>query len=353
MPEPVLTPQPYAPHGGPDGRLDRCEVKLDFSVNSNPFGPPKGLLEHLNTLNLSPYPDPAYPAAHAAVANYHGVAPGDIVLDKVVLGGAAELTYRLSACYLKPGRSVLVAAPGFGEYSRAAGLYGAQVYNLSVYSRGAEPDADRLVRAVQETRPTLVWLAQPNNPTGHAWSTGSLERVAEVCREHDALLVIDAAYLELSRAAPDLPNSALVLVPLTKTFAIAGLRAGYALAPPEVAETLRRAAPPWSVSTPAAAAVVWCRSDDGQAFVRETVPELLELREAFQGGLRKLEFRVWDTCSSFFLVEVGDAPAFTAQARDAGFRVRDASSFGLPTCVRLAAGLRGDNETFLRWLASC
>lgn len=343
MPKPVLTGPPYAPHGGPDGH----EVKLDFSVNSNPFGPPRELLNHLHTLDVAPYPDPAYPAAHAAVANYHGVLP-----ETVVLGGAAELTYRLSACYLKPGRNVLVAAPGFGEYSRAAGLHGALVHDLRVFSSGAEPDADRLIRAVQEVHPTLVWLAQPNNPTGHAWSAASLERVAAACREHDALLVVDAAYLELSRAAPDLPGDVVVLVPLTKTFAVAGLRAGYAHAPPEVAETLRRAAPPWSVSTPAAA-VVWCRSDKGRAFVAETVPDLLELRGAFQSGLRKLEFKVWDTYSSFLLVEVGDAPAFTARAKKAGFRVRDASSFGLPTCVRLAAGLRGDNETFLRWLASC
>lgn len=344
MPEPVLTPPPYAPHGGPDGRSDHRDVKLDFSVNSNPFGPPQRLLEYLNTLDLSPYPDPAYPAAHAAVADFHGFVP-----ENVVLGGAAELTYRLSACYLRPGRAVLVAAPGFGEYARAAQLYGAKVYECNVYSRGAEPDADRLVRAVRETHPTLVWLAQPNNPTGHAWSAESLGRVAKACREHDALLVIDAAYLELSRAAPDLPGSAAVLVPLTKTFAVAGLRAGYALAPPEVAETLRRAAPPWSVSTPAAAATVWCRSDEGRAFMAETVPDLLELRGAFQGGLRELEFEVWDTCSSFFLVEVGDAPTFTARAEKAGFRVRDASSFGLPGCVRLAAGLREDNETFLTW----
>ena len=147
-----------------------------------------------------------------------------------------------------------------------------------------------------------------------------------------------------------MPDSAVRLYQLTKTFAVAGLRAGYALAPPRVAETLHRAAPPWSVSTPAAAAVVWCRSDAGRAFVRETVPELLELREAFQTGLRELGFEVLDTCSSFFLVEVGDAGTFTARARDAGFRVRDASSFGLPTCVRLAAGRREDNETFLAWL---
>lgn len=235
-------------------------------MNSNPFGPPPGLLGYLNALDLAPYPDPAYPAAHAAVASHHSAEP-----KTVVLGGAAELTYRLSACYLKLGRSALVAAPGFGEYSRATELYGARVYHLNVYPRDAEPDADTLIQALQDARPTLVCLAQTNNPTGHAWGAEALEKIAETCRNLDALLVIDAAYLEL--------------------------------------------------------------------------------RGAFQASLRRIGFNVWETCSSFFLVEVGDAAAFSVRAKGAGFRVRDASSFGLPGCVRLAAGRREDNETFLRWLA--
>ena len=340
MPEPVLKLPPYAAHGGPDG----TPVNLDFSVNSNPFGPPPALLAQLSRVEVSSYPDPTYPEARTAAANYHGVS-----LEQVVLGGAAELIYRLSACYLNPGKCVLVASPSFGEYARAAHLYGASVSHCDVYARDVDPVVDTLIVAIRDTRPTLVWLCQPNNPTGHAWSAKALADVADACQECDALLIIDAAYLELSAATLDLPEYAVKLVPLTKTFNIAGLRAGYALAPPEVAETLRRAAPPWPVSTPAAAAVTWCRTE-GQTFTEKTVPELLELRQTFQTGLHTLGFETWTSASSFFLVDITDAPEFTARAKMAGFRVRDGSSFGLPGCVRLAAQRRAENEAFLRWL---
>ena len=341
MPEPVLKLPPYAAHGGPDG----TPVNVDFSVNSNPFGPPLALLTHLSRVEVSSYPDPTYLEARTAAANYH-----DVPLEQIVLGGAAELIYRLSACYLNPGRRVLVASPSFGEYARAAHLYGASVAHCDVYARDVDPVVDALITAIRDTRPTLVWLCQPNNPTGHAWSAEALTDVADVCQACDALLVIDAAYLELSAATPDLPEYAVKLVPLTKTFNIAGLRAGYALAPPDVAEALRRAAPPWPVSTPAAAAVYWCRTE-GQTFTEKTVPELLELRQTFQTGLHALGFQTWASASSFFLVDVADAPEFTARAKVAGFRVRDGSSFGLPGCIRLAAQRRADNDAFLRWLA--
>jgi histidinol-phosphate aminotransferase len=345
VPEPVLKSLPYAPHGGPDGPAERL---LDFSVNSNPFGPPPELLDYLREVDLSSYPDPRYSEARRAAATHHGVSP-----EHIVPGGAAELIYRLCACYLKAGRTALIAAPTFGEYARAAQLHGAAVQLCPVYSNGTEPDAQLLVQAVRETRPTLVWVCHPNNPTGHAWSAEALAEIAAACQRHDALLVIDAAYLELSDATPNLPKSAIKLFPLTKTFAVAGLRAGYVVCPVEIAEPLRRAAPPWPVSSPAAAAVSWCRSPAGAAFVTETVPELLRLRYTFQTGLRRLGFGVWVGRSSFFLVEVGDAAAFAARARKAGFRVRDASSLGLPHCVRLAAQGQDANQKLLRWLALC
>lgn len=342
MPEPVLKSLPYAPHGGPDGSGERL---LDFSVNSNPFGPPPGLLDYLREVDISSYPDPTYAEARTAAAGYHGVSP-----EHIVPGGAAELIYRLCACYLNAGRTALAAAPTFGEYARAAQLHGAAVQLCPVYSSGTEPDAQLLIQAVRETRPTLVWVCHPNNPTGHAWSAEALAEIAAACQRRDALLVIDAAYLELSDATPNLPESAVTLCPLTKTFAIAGLRTGYAVCRAEVAEVLHRAAPPWPVSSPAAAAVSWCRSPAGTAFVVETVPELLRLRATFQTSLRRLGFAVWEGRSSFFLAQVGDAAAFAARAREAGFRVRDASSLGLPGCVRLAAQREADNATFLRWL---
>lgn len=132
MPEPKpwlhLPPSPRRP------RRHRRGEGRDFSVNSNPFGPPPELLEHLRELALASYPDPSYKEARAAAAAHHG-AP----LERVTLGSAAELIYRLAACYLRPNDAVLVATPTFGEYARASQLQGARVATCAVYRRGAPP----------------------------------------------------------------------------------------------------------------------------------------------------------------------------------------------------------------------
>lgn len=351
-PAPVLAQLPYTPHGGPDSGLasgadGAADTLLDFSVNSNPFGPPPELMTLLRGLEVSRYPDPHALASRSTAAAYHGVAA-----EQIVLGGAAELIYRLAACYLRPPRRALVAAPSFGEYQRASLLHGAAVELCPVYERAHEPATEPLLEAITRTRPTLVWLCQPNNPTGHAWSAAALEDVAQACETVNALLIIDAAYLELSDVTPELPESAVQLFPLTKTFALAGLRAGYAVAPPDVAEVLRRAAPPWPVSTLAEAAVGWCRSPAGAAFVAQTVPELLALRRSLAAALRDRGHTVWSGRSSFLLLETADGRDLARRARAAGFRLRDATSFGLPDCVRIAAQDRAANEQLLRWLGS-
>jgi len=344
-PKPGILETPFAPHGGPDGATFAL---YDFSVNSNPFGPPPALLDLLREVDLSRYPDPTYQEAREAAARYHGVPP-----ERVVLGSSAELIHRVGSCYLEPGRGALVAAPSFGEYARASALQGAWVRACDVYVGRAEPDVEALVRAIHAHRPTLVWLCGPNNPTGHAWTLGGLSAVAAACEGVDALLVVDAAYLELSDAPPTpLPETAVQLHSLTKTFCVPGLRVGYAVAPPPVAEVLNRAAPPWAVSAHAQAAVSWCRSPAGEAFVRTTVPDLLRLRREFQSRLSALGVDVWETSTSFFLAEVGDTADFKRRAQGAGFRVRDAASFGLPSCVRLAAQTHEANEKLLDWVSA-
>ena len=340
-PEPVLKHVPLEPHGGPDGS---SSPRFDFSVNSNPFGPPPDLLGVLAGLELSSYPDPTEREARIAAASFHSVG-----LERIVLGSAAELIYRLAGCYLDASHSVLIATPTFGEYARAGLLHGARVHSVNVYDKDSEPSADVLIEAILSEKPTLVFLCQPNNPTGHAWGEAALAEIADYCERVGALLVLDAAYLELSDAPQTLPANTVQLVPLTKTFALAGLRVGYAVAPPDVAATLRHAAPPWPASTPAQAAVCWCRSDAGRAFAERTVPELLGLRRDLQALLKTQGFEVWESHTSFFLLETPD-PTLAARANAAGLRLRDTASLGLPGHVRIAAQSQEANEALLAWL---
>lgn len=343
MPEPrkAVLATPFDEHGGPDG----CGEKLlDFSVNSNPFGPSKNLLNTLEVTDLSTYPDPTAREARAALAQHHSVAAECVVMGN----GTAELIHRMAACYLEPGTRVIVATPSFGEYRRASALYGAEVIEIACYKHD-EPNAAELIDAIRSLKPTLVWLCHPNNPTGHAWSRELLEKLTLACERVNGLLCLDAAYLSLSRVQVSLPETAVQFYSLTKSFCIPGLRVGYLLAPAEVAQALRRVAAPWQASSHAQRAAIWAVSEQGQAFLAQTVPQLLELRRHFQADLKALGVCVADTQSSFFLCEVGNATVFKGKAEEAGFRVRAGSSFGLPEHIRLATRLPEENKQLLDW----
>ena len=353
MPDPVIPLTDDDPHGGPDGRT---QVAIDFSVNSNPFGPSPELLEHLRYAPIHSYPDPTYAREKRLAARHHQLEASRICFGN----GAADLIHRLSRCYLNASRRALVAAPTFGEYARAARLCNATVRHCFPY-RSATPDISAVVKAVQAHAPTLLWLCHPNNPTGHAWRLGDIQKLAETCQEQDTLLVLDLAYSDflvdflehpIHHLPPPLPHSAVQLYSLTKSFRMPGVRLGYALAPADVVSVLERSAPPWGVSAHAQSAAGWAFSNTGQAFLRRTLPKLQEVRRDFQEKLRALSLQVQDTTTNYFLVEVGYAPIFKQAALRAGFRVRDCTSFGLPTKVRLAAQQPHENRAFLAWLES-
>jgi histidinol-phosphate aminotransferase len=348
MPEPrrEIVSTPLQVHGGASG--PEAAPTHDFSVNGNPFGPPPELLELLAATECGRYPDPTCGAARRAAADLHHASPGEVVFGN----GSSDLIDRLAACYLAPGRRALVAEPTFGEYARASLIHGAEVTGVRPYGPGEEIRLDILVQAVCTVRPTLLWLCHPNNPTGQAWPAPALAGVAAACRDADALMVLDLAYLELSSAdAAALPVDAVVLRSPTKSFGIPGVRLGYAVAPAPVAAALERVAPPWQVGAHAQTAARWCLGEAGRSFLAATVSELLLSTDRFRSGLASLGHGPSPGVTSFFLVEVGDAARLCREAADAGFRLRDCSSFGLPRHVRLATRLPVANEALLDWLA--
>jgi histidinol-phosphate aminotransferase len=349
MPEPrkAILQTPFDPHGGPDGT---ARAPLDFSVNSNPLGPPAGLLEALERVDIGTYPDPTNRVIRDHAAARHGVQPEQIVFAN----GTADLIHRLAAAYLHPQARVVIAGPTFGEYARASRLQGAQVIQADVYTGQLQPDLQGLVRTITEVRPALVWLCHPNNPTGHAWSHTALDELAATCAHEDALLVIDAVYLHLSDVQDphlhrDSLQDALQLHSLTKTYRMPGVRIGYAVARSDVARVLEQIAPPWMVSAHAQAAAWWAFTPDGQTFIQETVPRLMQWRTVFRDELRALGLEVAETRTSFFLVRTDSAARLKARAEEAGIRIRDGSSFGLPKDVRIATQHPEDNARLLTW----
>lgn len=235
---------------------------LDVSASLVPFGPPprlNRLLRQALCTDLRDYPDRDYGALRGAIAAWHGLHPAMVLPGN----GAAELFTWAGRDAAASGLSLL-PAPGFADYRRAVDCWGGDWRSLPLPLdwRGPGPSVWPLEEAAIATaaatdRPAVLWLTNPHNPTGQLWSRASLQPLLE----RFALVIVDEAFLPLVPAGEDqslvplLPAhpNLVVIRSLTKLFAIAGLRLGYALGG---AERLARWADwrdPWPVNGLAAA----------------------------------------------------------------------------------------------------
>jgi len=327
-------------HGGLDhGELARLGLLpddlLDFSVNRNPFGPPPSVWEVWQGLRIERYPDRECLALRPALAEHHGCSSGQVWVGN----GTAELIWLLALAYLRPGDPMLIISPTFGEYAAAGKLMGAQVETfLARREDDFRPDPDSLAVRIETLRPRLTFLCNPNNPTGVYLERAAVETL--LAANPAGLLVLDEAYVPFVAGAwnstPLLGTGRLVVLrSMTKDYALAGLRLGYLLAAAEVVESVRRVQPPWSVNAVAQAAGLAALQEE--AYLQDTLAQTAAAKVELARELTVLGLRVWPSATHFFLVEVGDAAATRAGLLQRGMLVRDCTSFGLPTFVRVAA----------------
>ncbi len=225
---------------------------IDFSVNTNPLGPAPSVLAAIASADWRRYPgDDEWPLRRA-LAERAGVEAAQVVLGN----GSAELLWLVALASLRPGERAAIAGPTFGEYARAARVAGAEVYQVEA------PTAARDAR--------LLFLCNPNNPTG---AYRLADEVASLLDDvPDRLLVLDEAYAgfveERWPSEPLLARGNLVILrSMTKDHALPGLRLGYALAAPEVAQALEAVRPPWSVNAGALRAGLAALEPDALAHV--------------------------------------------------------------------------------------
>lgn len=357
-PRPEVLCAAPAQHGALDyGELEGMgidpESVLDFSVNSNPYGPSPAVWDALRAVPLDRYPDRECLALRRALAAHLGVHPAHIVVGN----GSAELFCLIAAAFLCPPRpgsdaprdTVLILGPTFGEYERVARLMGATVrYYWAREEEGFIPQPARIAELLTEAHPRLVFVCNPNNPTGIVYD---LAAIAAWSTAHpQTLFVVDEAYLAFapgvrSALALDSPNI-LVVRSMTKDYALAGLRLGYAVGPESLIESLHRVRPAWNVNALAQAAALAALHDP--VYLRQTLHMLREAKEELVVGLRALGLSPLPSATHFFLLPVGNGRAFRGALLRRGILVRDAASFGLPAYVRLATRRPEQNHRLLQ-----
>jgi histidinol-phosphate aminotransferase len=349
----ILEIEPYVA-----GRAPSPEEQPAFKLSSNESAlgaSPKAIAAYEAARNdLASYPDGGAVRLRNAIAERHG-----LNAERIVCGsGSEELLSLIARAYVRPGDEVLFTEHGFIVY-RIAALSSSAV-PVAVPEENLRADVGAiLAKVTPHTR--LVYLANPNNPTGSCLSTQEVERLHAGLPDK-VLLVIDAAYAEYVQRDDYDPGIKLASrfdnVVMTRTFSkiygLAGLRVGWAYCPPSVADTLNRVRGPFNVTTAAQAAATAAVSDTDH--VARSVAHNAEWKSWLVQKIRAVGLGVDEGEGNFLLVRFpGDVP-HGAKGADAfltsrGFILRPVANYGLPHCLRLTIGTEEANRGVARALA--
>lgn len=336
-------------HGAPDfAELERLGLSpteiLDFSVNSNPYGPSPLARAALGEVNIERYPDRECLKLRRTILEYDLPGTG-LDMENLLCGnGTAELIWATARAGVPPGGKAVIVGPTFGEYRQASLVAGAEIFEFRAnLSNGFRPDVPALLDRLETIRPDVLWLCNPNNPTGHLLGEAELRQIFEYCRLNGIILAVDEAYQRFATASK--PFSALnllkgntdgvvVLRSLTKDYGLAGLRLGYVAASQSLIDKIARQLPAWNVN--AAAQTVGVAVLQDQLYLARSLAALERERTAFFAGLSESGLEMTPSATQFCLLKVGDGKRVRQKLLQKKILVRDGTSFGLPAYIRVA-----------------
>lgn len=343
---------PYQP-GKPITELARemgipVEKILKLASNENPLGmsPKAKVAVEAAIGGIERYPDQF--DLIKAVAAHCGVAQNQVVLGN----GSNDVLDLIARVFLAPGRSAVFAQHAFAVYPLATLSTGAELISTPAKSYGHDLDA---MRAAIRPDTRIVWIANPNNPTGTFLPSADVRAFLEGVPK-DVIVVLDEAYNEyipptdrVDTAAwiKDFPNL-VVCRTFSKIYGLAGLRVGYALASAEVADLMNRVRQPFNVNNLAIAAAVAALDDD--QFVAESY-ELNRLGMAqIVSGLQRLGLEHIPSHGNFVTFRAGEAAAVNQKLLQQGVIVRPIGGYGLPEWLRVTIATGPENARFLEAL---
>ncbi len=350
LPQPksgILSIAPYVPGKTSYGP----EVKpLKLSSNENPYGPSPAAIEAYkaaaNTLHR--YPDGSASALREAIAQVHGIPAQHIVCG----AGSDELIGLLVHAYAGAGDEVLYPQHGFLTYSIYAKGCGATP--VTAPEKHLTADVDALLAAVTE-RTKIVFLANPNNPTGSYLPKAELARLRAGLPEN-VILAMDAAYAEYPQAEDYSCGMELVastqntvmLRTFSKIYGMGGLRLGWMYGPEAIVDVMNRLRSPFNVNAPAQAAGIAAMKDTAWTQQQQRLNN--ENLKALAFELAALDYVVYPSVANFVLIGCGSAQQADTLVKTLAAQhiyVRDVKAYGLPECVRITVGTPQENERLL------
>lgn len=350
-------PKPHflaiSPYIGGEAKAEGGQRLIRLASNESAIGPsPRAMQAFVEMAGqIHRYPDGASQYLRDALAEKHGLPAEQIICSN---GSDAMLTM-LARCFAGVGDEVIHTAHGFLMFPLAAKAAGATP--VSVAENNCLASVDNILAAITP-RTTMIFLANPNNPTGTYLPFSEIERL-QASLPANILLVLDGAYSEFmadvadynnGRALVDKGNVVLVNT-FSKIFAMAALRLGWAYCPPHVADALNRAREPFNVNAAAQIAGVAALQDE--AHIKAALAQNKTVLQQTSAGLKKLGLAFHPSHANFLLVDFGHfgAENVRLQLKNQGILVRQMGAYGLAQYLRISMGTEEEMTIVLENLA--
>lgn len=341
-------------HGGD---IYRNKVTLDYSVNTNPLGVceevKKALLSSME--EVEHYPDYYCEELKEALAEYHQLKP-----EQILCGNGASEIITAVCRYVQP-KKVLLPVPGFSGYEKALKAVGAGICYVLSQADSEFAATETIIKAIREQKPDMLFLTNPNNPTGQLLSKKSVDKIVAACDKAQTFLVVDECFIELTMYRDEsllyrgIPKNALVLRAFTKSYAIPGVRLGYAVvANKELRDGVEEQLSEWSVSIPAQKAGLVALQEE--AYLERARLVIAQERERLRKELKELGLQVFPSSANYILIyDPAEDDSLYRFLLRWGILIRDCSDYyGLSQgYYRIAVKMPEENDQLLSRIKEC
>lgn len=346
----------YTPGKSPRQAQRESRVNcIKMASNENPWGPsPKAVAAMQAVLSdCNFYPDNDAGDLRDALAKRHGVQPQQIVLT----AGSTSLLGIIARTLLSPGLNAVTSERSFIVYPIATQAAGGQLIQVPMRRNSFDLEA---VAAVVDGNTRIIYVSNPNNPTGTIVAPADLDHFLDKVSEH-VIVILDEAYYDFAQhfatqRGVDYSHSlkyvrqgrkVVVLRTFSKTHGLAGVRVGYGIGPAELMSYFARMRTTFSVSAPAQVAALAALEDE--AHVHKALVNNSEQAERLTEGLREVGYEVVPTWANFLYCELGeDAAAVAQRLQSEGVIIRPLGPWGAPTAIRITIGTPEQNGIFLK-----
>ena len=314
---------------------------IDFSSNLLPYGPAPGVTNSIRNIAFSSYPDRDCRELKRAISDRYNVDVETLLIGN----GCSDLIHQVAMGIIRPGDSVLVVGPTFSEYARASRIAGGEVLRCdAVFEDGFAIPKEPIEHALATQRIRIIWICNPNNPTGQSIP---LQTILEWLQQSpETIFVVDESYIDFTQGMESLvecnADNLIVLRSMTKAYALAGLRLGYAVLHEPWFSVLQARRVPWAVNAFAQAAGVAALKE--YEYYDSALTRLVESKRSLIEELTQHGFHIVPSDTAYFMMATANAAELREHLLQFGLLIRDCSSFGLPGFVRIAVRTEDQNK---------